>query len=343
MIEATLKGCHRIGLALLFSFCVGCTTTPLTQRLYSEPQPVLPPSAEIERTPFHPQQRYQCGPAALASVLNYRGIPVTPERIGKEVYLPQRKGSLQIELMAATRYRGLLAYQLAPSLVDLLTEVASGNPVLVLQNLSIDWFPKWHYAVVVGYDLHEETIILRSGTTKRLTMPISTFEHTWKRSQYWGVVILAPHQRPAVAKPLPYIKAAQSLEAVAQFTAAQQAYENALKYWPENKIALLGLGNTLYAQGQYQPAAATFKRMTQMRPNEPDGWNNLAYALIANGCKVAAVSAAQCASAVSGGAPQYDATLSEIHALTTSGVTTEVCEPVNCPATTPPEVPYLPQ
>ena len=48
---------------------------------------------------------------------------------------------------------------------------ASGNPVLVLQNLSLPWVPMWHSAVVICHDLARGEIILRSGTTERLALP----------------------------------------------------------------------------------------------------------------------------------------------------------------------------
>ncbi len=64
--------------------------------------------------PFFPQEAHQCGPAALATVLNYRHIEVSPDDAHPQVFLPERKGSLQVELTASARRYGLLAYPLAP-------------------------------------------------------------------------------------------------------------------------------------------------------------------------------------------------------------------------------------
>ena len=66
----------------------------------------LPASVELDSTPFFPQQDYQCGPAALATVLVASGAQVSPDELVAEVYLPGRKGSLQAELIAAARARG---------------------------------------------------------------------------------------------------------------------------------------------------------------------------------------------------------------------------------------------
>ena len=70
----------------------------------------------------------------------------------------------------------MLAYPLRDSLADLLREVAHGNPVIVFQNLGTRWLPRWHFAVVVGYDLQASKVILRSGTTERWRTTLATFE-----------------------------------------------------------------------------------------------------------------------------------------------------------------------
>src|SRR5690606_40172617 len=88
-----------------------------------------------------------CSSDLLATMLNQRGIDTAPEQLVERVYLPERKGSLQVEMVAAARAHGLLVYPLQPKLETLLTEVAAGNPVLVLQNLAFDRWPQWHFAV----------------------------------------------------------------------------------------------------------------------------------------------------------------------------------------------------
>ncbi len=57
---------------------------------------------------------YQCGPAALATVLAASGVEVTADELVPEVYLPGRRGSLQPELVAATRNRDRVPYVLPP-------------------------------------------------------------------------------------------------------------------------------------------------------------------------------------------------------------------------------------
>ena len=68
-----------------------------------------------------------------------------------QVYLPERKGSLQVEMLAAARRHGMVSYQLAPRFEDMMREIAAGTPVVVLQNLGV-FSSGWHYAVAIGYD-----------------------------------------------------------------------------------------------------------------------------------------------------------------------------------------------
>ncbi|MDW8252235.1 MAG: PA2778 family cysteine peptidase, partial [Myxococcales bacterium] len=194
--------------AALLAGCAG----PQARALLAQPPAALAERVELEEVPFHPQELYQCGPAALATVLAHSGAAVTPEALVPEVYLPARGGSLQAEMLAAARRHGRLAYPLAPQLADLLAEVAAGTPVLVLQNLALLPPARWHYAVVVGYDLAREEIVLRSGTTRRLALSLAAFERTWARAGRWAMVVVPAEKIPVTAVEERYLAAAVALE-----------------------------------------------------------------------------------------------------------------------------------
>jgi tetratricopeptide (TPR) repeat protein len=289
----------------------GCAT-PQVAALLAQPPAALPVRAELAAVPFYPQDDYQCGPAALATALVHGGASVTPEALVPQVYLPARKGSLQPEMVAAARRNGLTAYVLAPRLSDLLEEVAAGHPVIVLQDLSLGLAPTWHYAVVVGYDLPREEIILRSGTTRRLTTTLSAFERTWARGDHWAMLTLRPDTLPVTAREDRYVASAAALERVAP-AAAQRAYSAALTRWPDNLTAHLGLGNTAYTQHDLAAAERAYREATRRHPQAADAWNNLAQALLDLGRRDEALAAAQ--RAVDIGGPRlarYQATLQAI-------------------------------
>ena len=278
----------------------GCAT-PQVSQLEQQWPAGLPATAMIENVPFFPQEQYQCGPAALAMVVQAAGVQVQPDDLTDQVYLPGRQGSLQVEMLAASRRQGLLPYPLAPRLGDLLREVAAGNPVLVLQNLTFSFAPLWHYAVVIGFDRARNTITLHSGLTERLEMSLFTFERTWARGDSWSMVVLPPARLPATAEADAYADAAAALERV-QPAAAQTAYATALKTWPGHRAALLGAGNTAYTLGQLERAIAAYQTATSRHPDFADAWNNLAQVLLERGRRKDA--AAAIARAVALGGPR---------------------------------------
>lgn len=245
-------------------------------------------------------------------MLLHSGLEVSPESLLPEVYLPGREGSLQAEMLAAARRHGRVAYRLAPRLPDVLREVSDGTPVIVLQNLTFDFAPTWHYAVVIGYDIAREELVLRSGTTRRLAMTLSNFERVWARSGYWAMVAMPPQRLPASAGQASYVEAVAALERVDP-RAAGTAYRAALERWPGNLAARLGQGNAAYATRDLGTAESAYRRATLDHPDSADAWNNLAQALADLKRRDEALAAARRAVALGGARlPQYQATLREI-------------------------------
>jgi hypothetical protein len=306
---------HAFMPGLLFALALllgGCATQ--TQDLMRQGGAAgLPRRVELSATPFFAQERYQCGPASLAMALRAVGIDATPDALVPQVYVPQREGSLQPEMLAAARRNGALAVTIPRRLDALLREVAAGHPVIVLQNLSLPVAPLWHYAVVIGYDLDNGDLILRSGTTEREVMAMSTFEHTWKRSDEWGMLALAPGSLPETVDEAAMTDALVAFEKTGKAPQAHAAYEAALKRWPRNPTLLLGAGNTAYAAGDRQAAVSAFQRAIAVQPDNAPALNNLATVLAELGRRNEARDAAQRAVALGG--PWRDAAQATLRSI----------------------------
>ena len=290
-----------------------CAGLPRAEYGVARP-PGIPERAELTDVPFHPQEENQCGPAALATVLDGIGIPRSPQDLTDEVYLPQRQGSLQLEMLAATRRAGVLAYLLEPQFDALLREIAAGHPVVVLENLRLDILPQWHYAVVVGYDLGTDSIVLRSGRERRLVTAFTDFDRAWAKAGRWAFVALPPDRLPATAHESDFVAAAIALERTAP-DAARTAYQTALAAWPKNLIARIASGNIAYRRHRLSDAESEYRRATLDHPDAADAWNNLAQVLHETGKRREAREAAQ--RAVTIGGPRraiYESTLITIEA-----------------------------
>ena len=144
-------------------------------------------------------------------------------------------------------------------------------------------------------------------------MSFKTFERTWARSEYWGMIVLKPNQLPAIASAKEYLTAVYGLEKSRQYQAAAEGYETALTQWPQSLIAFMGLGNSLYALGDLPGAEKAFRMAVVNHPQAANAYNNLAQVLFEQGRKREALEAAQKAVAIGGPmAEVYETTLREI-------------------------------
>lgn len=298
-----------LGLIVAVLLLAGCTgNRPALDSLPGAPD--RPPALELSDTPFFPQQAYQCGPAALATLLVDSGINVTPDELTGKVYLPQRQGSLQLELVAASRRYQRLPYRLDPELPALLAELQAGRPVLVLQNLGFASYPVWHYAVLIGFDVTENSVVLRSGDRERLVMNAGKFMRTRELADNWALVTLRPGEFPVDPDESRYLQAVAALESAGKPGSALAFYKAALERWPNSTLAMFGLGNSYYLQGDLQQAETQYRHLLTVQPGNTAARNNLAQALADRGCNDAAFTEVDAALAIAKpGSPVRDSLL----------------------------------
>ena len=286
-IASVLKKLNARNIAGVFllscaALLTGCASwTPQTKALAENRPAGIPGVRELTEVPFFAQSDYQCGPASLAMVMVAAGARVTPEELVPQVYLPERKGSLQVEMLAAARRHGLVSYQLPPTYAALVQEIAAGTPVIILQNTGIK--EGWHYAVAIGYDWDNGMLQLRSGLNERQDLPMAMNELIWRRSGYWAMVAVPPDRIPASAEENRWLAAIAALERTGQAAPARTAYGTFLKRWPENVNAAVGLANTHYSLGELREAELVLRDAAKRAPDSPIVLNNLAQVLADQG------------------------------------------------------------
>jgi hypothetical protein len=299
----------RIAAALAVAALAGCAAAPFAPDGSADAAAArasaagLPRSVLLSDVPFVAQPDWQCGPASLAMAMAAAGRPAPVDALAAGTFVPGLRGSLQAEMMAATRRRGLLAVELPPSPDALRRELAGGRPVVVLQNLALSAFPRWHYAVVIGYDLRSGEWVLHSGDTPSMRMSATTFDNTWSRAGRWAIAIAAPSQLPASADDVAVARAASALQRT-DAAAAAQAWDALLERWPDSRVGRFGRANLLLERGDARGAARGFSAAIAIDPGFADAWNNLAVALDALGRREDARVAAD--RAVSLGGPRAD-------------------------------------
>ena len=251
-------------------------------------------AVELTATPFYPQTQYQCGPASLATVLNSTGLDIDQDRLSGDVYLPDRKGALQLEMIAAVRRYGRVPYDPGDDLQSILDQLNHGQPVLVFLNLGLKALPVWHYAVVIGYDPGSDAVIMRSGTDYRLLMSRKKFLSAWLKSDNWSLIVLTAGELPAAIDVDRYVRSIIALESVGQWRVAELNYNAVLKQWPTNILARFGLANTVLAQGRLDEAVAQYEEVLRLDAKHKQTRNNLADTLLRLGrCEEASVTLEQ--------------------------------------------------
>jgi tetratricopeptide (TPR) repeat protein len=264
-------------------FAGGCSTYQYQDALRTEREQL-----QLTEVPFVAQEEYQCGPAALAMVLAWNGAEVELSQLVEQVYSPAIKGSLQPSIISAARRQGYVAYQLS-GWSSLVAELNGGQPVMILQNLGLSWYPQWHYAVVIGYDQGAGTVLLHSGIYPEMRMSMGVFERTWRRGDYWGLVVLPPDVLPASATETAFLSAVVGLERAQHYAAAKTAYLTAVNAWPGSFVAWMGVGNSSYQAGDMDTAISAFRQAAAVQPDNGIPLNNLALVLAEAGQRAQAL------------------------------------------------------
>ncbi len=258
-------------IAALFLFA-GCASLPLDLKALKEE---LPARAYVANVPLVEQKREHCGPAALSMAFGWAGRWVEEGQLAPSMLTPDKSGTFQADLLGAARREGFLAVPVK-GYRALFREISEGRPVVVLENLGLSWMPKWHYAVVVGYDLDREEVELNAGGSETEKMSLRRFDLAWSLGESWAVVVLPPSLLSATGDEVDHLEAAAALERIGLRVPALVAYETILGRWPRSLGAWIGIGNVRFTEGDEKGALAALKKATAYHPESPAAWHNLA-------------------------------------------------------------------
>jgi len=115
--------------------------------------------------------------------------------------------------------------------------------VIVFQNVSIPLLPQWHYAVVIGFNKENGSLILHTGVTKNHEMSLELFEKTWARAGYWFLSPLSSDRNSKSLNAFTYTSAAYDMLKVGQNESGISFLEAATQHWPEQWLSYFLLGN----------------------------------------------------------------------------------------------------
>jgi tetratricopeptide (TPR) repeat protein len=237
---------------------------------------------ELTDIPFYPEKDHSYGPAALATVLTASEASATPAELIS--LLNSQREPLWAALRELPPRYERLAYPLAPDLSSILVELASHHPVLVRQSRGRSLLSEGHFAVVIGYDSRADTLLLRSGTTRRQVLSARNFMLAWTNADRWAMLVLRPGELPAAASREHYLQAATEFEHDARPQDSLLAFDAALRRWPDEPLAWMGRAISLEQAGERMEAARDFETSLRIDGSNSLARNGLAMTLLDLGC-----------------------------------------------------------
>jgi hypothetical protein len=172
------------GLCLCILLTVGgCATTP---RFSTEGLTAI-------QVPFFPQETFQCGPASLATVINYwygktgAAKHLTSDAIAAEIYSPSARGVLGMDMERYARKQDFQTEQIAGSLDKLKENIDQGIPPIILVDYGFLAYQRNHFIVVKGYA--PNGLLVNSGRDESKFIPNEELLEIWKKTGYWMLLI----------------------------------------------------------------------------------------------------------------------------------------------------------
>lgn len=135
----------------------------------------------IRNVPFVRQKDKFCGPAALASVMNFYGQNISQDQVAKEIYSPELKGALISDMENFARKMGYNASTINGDENTLISLVDEGIPSIILVDLGIWVVSVPHYYVVYGYNESKETFIINTGFTSNKKIYYKDLDKEWEK------------------------------------------------------------------------------------------------------------------------------------------------------------------
>lgn len=259
----------------IFGFLVsGCATQAVqTEALLRSPG-FLSRNSLIQNVEFLDQSVGYCGPATLTMALRWAGYSVNVDEIASQAFTPNMKGSLQSDMISAARRSGAIAIPIR-GLKELFLELEAGHPVIIFENLSLSWAPLWHYALVLGFDLDRQQVIMHSGHDAYFHWDMSKFERSWMLGDYWGLVVLPAGHLAVSGSERKHVTAVVGLERAGYFKAAEKSYRKILERWPQSLISLIGLANLNFKNGDINKAIWLLRKAQKFHPESEAVKHNL--------------------------------------------------------------------
>jgi len=143
----------------------------------------------IEGVPFIKQKDNFCGPAAMASLMQFYGQNISQEEVAEKVYTPKLEGALISDMENFAREQGYNVEVSEGNIGRLTSLIDEGTPVITLVDKGVWRVSVPHYYVVYGYNAENGTFLLHTGNECCVEMEFDKLDGEWERMNRLMLVI----------------------------------------------------------------------------------------------------------------------------------------------------------
>ncbi len=143
----------------------------------------------VGTVPFVKQKDKFCGPASMASVMQFYGQNIDQDEIAREVYIPELNGALISDMENFASENGYSTETTNGNIESLKSLIDDGLPVILLVDKG-----KWkvsvpHYYVAYGYNDEKSAILLHTGFKSEQEISFDKLDTEWKKMNRLMLVI----------------------------------------------------------------------------------------------------------------------------------------------------------
>jgi len=230
----------------------------------------------ILEVPFVQQKTFYCGPAALSAVFAYWGNSCSQEIIGENIFSPDLKGVLNVDLEKYAKDQGFWAKGYVANFETIKTCLRSGIPLIVMEKLHPFILNRYHYTVIVGFDDKQKVIVEHTGEKAFVIRSYSGFKRNWYAAGNWMLEIMPLEKTKDDLSVEDNVELGVLLEKKGKWDASLKHYYDALRENSETPMALFNIGNVYLRMGDLDDADRAYRKAIDLKKDFPDCYNNMA-------------------------------------------------------------------
>jgi tetratricopeptide (TPR) repeat protein len=294
----------------IFAAVLSCSISGCASFSYPAKDP-SPPYEEgvyyIRNVPPVAQSAYQCGPAALESVLRYWGKEAPADLITRDLYQPGSRGIFNFMLAQYARSRGFWTQTDDADEAALKSWMLKDIPPIVMLRTGppLLWVSNFHFIVVKGFDDTHQIFYANTGKAQTQAIADKQFRKRWKSAGRWSLIICPAEKVDWELDAEAAADLAFLLETSRRLDLAEKWYQYALEKNPQKQVARFNLANVYLKTERWDKAENLYLDLLKEKPESAPLSNNLAWVYIEKGKYQEAIHVIQ--EAFKKGAPrQYD-------------------------------------